>query len=442
MEKLMKTNHKRKILICLSLLLSIILTLTYFFILRRNVVLTVGVFAGSNWDVPYSNCYAIIDNAISEFEKEHPGVKVKYVNGIMKEDYSEYISEELLKGSAPDVFMVLPEDFNALANVGAMKDLNTFIKNDADFDSSKFYKSSFEFGQYENKQFALPYESVPKMMFVNKTLLEKEGIQIPHNDWTFDDFYNICSKVTKDTDGDGVIDQFGVYDYNWKDAVYSNGGKLFNDEGTKSYFADNKVEQSIDFIKKLDRLNNGYKVTSKDFDDGKVAFHPLLFSEYTAYKTYPWKIKKYTGFDWDCIKMPKGAYGDNISEVTTLLAGINARGKKQKLSWEFLKLLTYNEKTQKQIFDYYEGVSVLKDVTNSKEVMDRISENTPSGSYLNMKLLNEIMESGITSPRFRKYKSVMDMADNTITQSINSDDDNLSYTLSKLQREINIVLRN
>ncbi|ETJ29242.1 Sugar-binding periplasmic protein, partial [human gut metagenome] len=41
--------------------------------------------------------------------------------------------------------------------------------------------------------------------------------------------------------GNGVIDQFGVYDYKWKDAVYSNGAVLFNDEGTKSYFGDKKV---------------------------------------------------------------------------------------------------------------------------------------------------------------------------------------------------------
>ena len=59
-----------------------------------------------------------------------------------------------------------------------------------------------------------------------------------------------------------------------------------------------------------------------------------------------------------------------------------------------------------------------------------------------MTLLNEIMESGIVSPRFRKYNSVMDMADNMINQAINDEDDNLSYLLSKLQREVNNILRN
>ncbi|ETJ25451.1 Sugar-binding periplasmic protein, partial [human gut metagenome] len=91
---------------------------------------------------------------------EHKGVKVKYVNGIMKCIISEYLSGELLKGTGPDIFMILPEDFNTLSNVGAMKDLKKFIKKDKNFDSSRFYKTSFQFGQYQDKQFALPYESV------------------------------------------------------------------------------------------------------------------------------------------------------------------------------------------------------------------------------------------------------------------------------------------
>lgn len=436
-------NKKIKGFIFIGIIaLVIIAGITYKIYEEKETVITFGMFAGSSWDVPYSNSYEIIDNAIEKFEQEHKGVKVKYVNGIMKDDYSEYLSGELLKGTGPDIFMILPDDFNTLSNVGAMKDLKKFIKKDKNFDSSKFYKTSFQFGQYQDKQFALPYESVPTMMFVNKTLLEKEGIEIPNSSWTFDDFYDICKKVTRDSDGNGVIDQFGVYDYKWKDTVYSNGAVLFNDEGTKSYFGDKKVEESIGFVKKLNMLNNGYNVTSTDFDNGKVAFHPLLFSEYTTYKTYPWKIKKYSGFDWDCIKMPAGEDGQNISEITTLLIGINSRTKKDNLSWEFLKLLTYDENIQKEIFNYSQGVSVLKNVTNSKEVLEKLGENTPNGSYINMNLLNEVMETGCVTPRFRKYQSVMDMADNMISQDIKSSDDNLSYQLSKLNREINNLLKN
>ena len=42
---------------------------------------------------------------------------------------------------------------------------------------------------------------------------------MPEKRLTWNDFYEICSKVTKDTDGDGEIDQFGEVGYSWRDAL-------------------------------------------------------------------------------------------------------------------------------------------------------------------------------------------------------------------------------
>ena len=54
----------------------------------------------------------MIDQVIKEFEKEYPNVTIKYESGVMKDDYSEWLSQKALKGDLPDVFMVLPEDFS------------------------------------------------------------------------------------------------------------------------------------------------------------------------------------------------------------------------------------------------------------------------------------------------------------------------------------------
>jgi len=104
-------------------------------------------------------------------------------------------------------------------------------------------------------------------MFVNKTLLEVSGIAMPDNDWTWEDFYNICAKVTN-------VDsrQYGVYGYSWLDALYSNGASLFSEDGRSCYLTEEKVLEAIQFTKRLMELNEGYSVTSRDFDVGKVAF--------------------------------------------------------------------------------------------------------------------------------------------------------------------------
>lgn len=438
----MKWKDRKKTIILLAL--SIITVACGIFFLKvereKETILEFGMFAGSNWDVPNGNCYAIIDRAIERFEAENPGVKVKYHSGILKEDYTEWFSKQLLLGTEPDVFMVLEDDFNNLSSIEALKNMDEIIKKDKEYHIEEYYTPALEEGQYQGSQYALPYETVPVLMFVNKSLLEEEGVQVPDNDWTWDDFYRICRQVTKDKDGDGMLDQFGCYDYTWKNALYSNGGRLFDEDGRKVYFNSDKVSEAVRFIKKLEQLNENYIVTAKEFDNGHVAFRPFPFSSYRTYQSYPLKIKKYSSFEWDCITMPAGPQGENKSEIRTLQMGISARTSNEKLAWEFIKCLTYDERTQLDIFKYSQGVSVLKSVTESVEV-DRELRKDVMGArkIIDNKLLSDIVENSVIMPRFSKYREVMEVADAKVEKMI-KDNVNPESTLLSLQWEIKKML--
>lgn len=86
-------------------------------------VLRVGIFYGSNWEVPGTVHYEILDKAIKKFKSKYPNIKVEYEKGILSDDYSEWLSEQILKGEEPDVYLVLDEDFHTLASLGALKNL-------------------------------------------------------------------------------------------------------------------------------------------------------------------------------------------------------------------------------------------------------------------------------------------------------------------------------
>ena len=101
-----------------------------FYYTQKPVVLTIGVFAGSNWNVPSPDSGKIIDNVIKRFEKTHPNVQVKYVSGILKDDYSAWLSKEALDGKLPDVFMVLSDDLSTYAKVGMLESLDTYMQTD------------------------------------------------------------------------------------------------------------------------------------------------------------------------------------------------------------------------------------------------------------------------------------------------------------------------
>ena len=394
---------------------SIIVMLAAFFIMTgqyrmvrfsKDKVLTVGVFSDNYWGIHYGYANKIVDDAISRFEKEHPDVQVRYESGIMKADYSEWLSEQMMNDTMPDVFFILGDDFSVFARIGALKDLDDLIKKDASFDPSEYYKTAYDSGNYSGSQCALPYECAPNMMFVNKTILDREQIAMPSRDWTWNDFYEICRKVTKDTEGTGIINQFGTYNYTWNDAFDANSVNLFDEKGRSCDFTVREVGEAIAFLEKLEGLNSGYSVSKRDFSQGNVVFQPMLFSEYRAYKSQELSIKKYSDFEWECITMPAGPSGDNYSRLDTLSIAMSEKTTEEETAWEFMKLLTQDEEIQSEIFDYSAGISVLPSVTQSERTIKQIAENT--GTAFNPGILESAMVKTLISPRFRGYDNALE----------------------------------
>ena len=394
-----------------------------------GVTLEFGMIAGSNWDVANADSCVIIDKAIEKFEKNNPGVKVHYYSGIPKDDYSEWLTRKMLKGEMPDVFMTLSNDFDKMVSLGMLENLDDLIQADTTFDSERYFSTALAYGEREGHQYALPFETVPTLMFVNKTLLNKEGFAVPENDWTWDNLTRICERVTKDTDGDGKIDQFGTYNYDWTEALYSNGGQLFDEDGKKCYLNSANVAEAVKFVESLNAFNDGEKVTQEDFDGGKVAFMPLSFAEYRTYKSYPYKIKKYINFQWDCITLPAGPNGSNVSEVNSLLIGISEKSRHKQLAWEFLKTLTYDEEIQLNIFRNSQGASVLKTVTGSKEAEEILKRDTEEGDkIIDNELLSKVIENGMVTPRIAQYEDALAMAEGEVLK-IYEDEKNVDSSL-------------
>lgn len=406
----------------------------------KETVITIGVFSDSYWEVPNGYSYRILEDAIAIFEREHEGVRVEYVSGILKENYPEWLAEQMILGKAPDVFLVFGEHFSDFAEIGALKDLESLMEKDALFSTDRFYTSAFRCGQCGGKQYALPYECAPKLMFVNKTILDEEGIALPGEEWTWDEFYEICRKVTKDQDGNGVPDQFGVVGYTWADAFDANGVELFNPQGTECRLTGEAVRESILFMEELEGLYDGYHVTSRDFDLGNVAFQPMLFSEYRAYKSYPLSIKKYSGFEWECIPMPSGSRGDNVAELDTLLLAMNEDTKQTEYAWELMKLLSGDERIQSEIFTYSEGVSVLRDVTESDGTLQLLIESSGEDMGLNLRVLSDAVEGAVVSPGFRSREEAEAEVDRAV-RDIMEGSSNISMEQIIWNREINNFLK-
>lgn len=425
----MKVSKTKKLIITL---VSISLVLIYCLINdpSREITLTLGLYAGSSWDVPNGESYQVIDQAIQKFEKKYPNVKIEYKSGIMKDDYSSWLANEITKGTTPDLFMVLSSDFNTLSSIGILKDLNRLIKEDQ-IDTSMFYQSALLAGN-NSSQYALPYEINPTIMCINHDLLTKENIEIPSSDWTIDDFYKICTQVTKDTNHDKSIDQYGCYGFDWKDAIDCYGLNIFEEDSC--HLDKKEVKEALSYLTKINELSKGYQISSEDFDQGKVAFCPLTFAQYRTYQPYPYRISKYTSFRWSCIPMPGIKTNTVTTHLDTSLIGMSSQTKHSQMAWEFLKMLTMDEDIQQSLLNNSKGASPLKKVMLSKKTKEILDTDTMSNASLNQDVLNNLLENTIVEPKFKEYESILEKADYLINQAL--DQGTIDNDLNKIQKKL------
>ena len=95
------------------------------------------------------------------------------------------------------------------------------------------------------KSFAVGKPEPRHCIFFNKRVLQENGFDPdePYNlqkegKWTWETFEEMCAKLTKDTDNDGIIDQYALSGFNGEFAwptIYSNGGKIVNVDANGKY---------------------------------------------------------------------------------------------------------------------------------------------------------------------------------------------------------------
>ena len=418
----------------LGLLLALCVSAGFYWWKQQPTVLHIGVYAGSSWDVPTSQRSHALDRAIEKFEKSHPHVRVEYENGIPQSDYSDWLSEKIVSGKTPDVFMVSEQDLSLLAARGVLEKLNGYMDRT---DQAAFYPVAFESGVYQGQTYALPYESNPILMCVNKDLLDKEGIAVPKEGWTLEEFYTICKKLTKDTNGDGQLDQFGSTEYTWKEALAANGGHLF--QGGMLKLTAPEVKESLTFLQKLEDLNKNYKVSSKDFDQGKVAFYPMTLAQYRTYKPYPYHVSKYSNFTWTCIPMPAKSKTTKATLVTTTSFAMSARSSYSKLAWELMQLLTEDPDIQQTLFAQSQGISVMPQVVKSRSSKDLLQVDDFGTDSLTNQTLNRIMEQAVEYSPKNVSKEVLEKLDYLIGNALRDQD--VENRLPQIQREIESSLQ-
>ncbi|TSA19160.1 sugar ABC transporter substrate-binding protein [bacterium] len=141
---------------------------------------------------------------VYSFEKIHPGISVtnsdKSWNMIREILYADFSA-----GAGPDVMNTHSNFAAEFGQAGFYYPVNKF----PDFEQVKqwYVPHLLESTRYKDNYYGLPSSAIAFVLCCNKELFDKEGLTPPK---TWSQFRETAKRLTKDADGDGVLDQFGL----------------------------------------------------------------------------------------------------------------------------------------------------------------------------------------------------------------------------------------
>lgn len=152
-------------------------------------------------------------------------------------------------GVAPDVTAVTSTWFEEVALQGAFENLDPYIQRDSPAFWRDIFPSSLAVWQLENgAQYAIPFDNDIPLLFYNMELFDDVGVAYPTSSSNWDDWLAMATRHTRDLDGDGVKDYYGMTNwwFNWHVLVWANNGTFFTPE-KRSNLNTPAVRQALEY---------------------------------------------------------------------------------------------------------------------------------------------------------------------------------------------------
>lgn len=341
--------------------------------------------------------YDVTNKEIIEgFQNEYPDIKLD-IDEAPWGDFTKKITTQIAGGTAPDIWFQENAAVLGYGDKGAAEDLMPYIERDLNEDE---FASTLFSAQVGESVWGVPHGGNPIALAYNKDLFDEAGVSYPTDDWTYEDMIEAAKKLTKDTDGDGKTDVYGLITSGgitdgWFPWIHSAGGQALDETKENAVFDD---EKSLKGITEWENTVNTYKIsparstfnelggTHQVFGNGMGA---MVFLQYSLGNTV--LNTNFPDLNYDTVKMPKAFDGEerivpNVNNTWMIFS--KAKEENKEAAWTFLK--------------YYLSPEVQKIVADSGSTIPVNKEALTYMENLQFKPLNKkaytegVDESGVT----------------------------------------------
>lgn len=300
-----------------------------------RIVLRVATWSGAGEGNDFDK---LLDQIYRDFEKENPGIKLVIEN--MPGDYVPKVMLSHIANVVPDVTVLDASSSALFVKNGVLEDLTPYLEKDPSFPKSQFYDNTLQAGAYQGKQYSIPVDFTPMVMYYNKDLFDQAHVPYPHNGWSFEEFQDTCAALAN---GGKKAFVLSTWMPGWVMWLWNHGGAALDAAGTRATGTLDSPQnaETIEYLKSL--VYNGYApklsevaATGVDpFENGDVA---MAVNGHWALVTY----KSSKKIDWKrlgIVSMPT-----QLASPTTVYyasgLGIGAGCKHPDAAWKFIKHFT------------------------------------------------------------------------------------------------------
>lgn len=265
---------------------------------------------------------AVYQSLIDKFS-ETTGAKVTF-EVTTADEYGQKILAYKAAGDMPDIFYVGPDGIASNVDDGYILPLDNYVSEETISDLWPAITTAY---RYDGKEagagslYCLPKDLSTFAFAYNKTLFDEAGLEYPDpaNPYTWEEFVEVCSKLTVDKDGDGEIDQWGCANaLQWAiDAfIYTNGGHFLNDDYTEVVIED---KEFVDAFQYFADLTCTYKITpSVEQDTALGGYQRWLDGQIAFYACGTWDVGAFMDqntfpYEWGLCGWPVGSTGVSMT---------------------------------------------------------------------------------------------------------------------------------
>ena len=185
-----------------------VLALALIFFTGSAAIAKQVIISYSDWQLAQDIWGRSLREAIAEFERLNPDIKVKTEPIALGQRDVKYTTA-IRGGKGPDVFALDANPVKQYIKEDWVKDLTPFIEKEGGNKwLADFYPVSLMPVTENGKTYGVPKNVVAMVLVYNSEIFKKAGIQSPPKTWK--EFRDVAKKLTIDTDGDGKIDQWGA----------------------------------------------------------------------------------------------------------------------------------------------------------------------------------------------------------------------------------------